>query len=217
MNVTFASIRSKVSQVDRRLLVAFSAIIGFLAWRASIETVFLINGLLLVFLWLQNGLMRLISPAARSYAVFISFWVASKFLLDYISAETTLAQQFQDALLMGSRLITLALLSFIMTHDATPRKMGFVLSWFSKPFLRADAWKAALTLALMLSAMTRIGRMLRNLNQTLYLRNPSLPIYRRFMLIGLTALRVLAQESESIAIAIASRDLYRPEPWEADR
>ena len=216
MNAVLTHIRSQIASLDRRLLVIASALIGFAAWQVSLETVLLINAFLFLFLWLQASLLRLKSPAAKSYAFLIIFWTISKFLLDTVSFNTSLETRILDASTMAARLLSLAFLSFIITYNASPRKMGAVLAWFSKPFLRKNSWKASLALALMLSAMVRIGRTLKSINQTLYLRNPTLPVYRRFMLIGLTTLRILAQESENITIAIASRDLYRPEPWEPE-
>ncbi|MDR1827147.1 MAG: hypothetical protein LBR29_02315 [Methylobacteriaceae bacterium] len=205
-----------VRRLDIRALVLASAVAGFFVWVLPARPVLMLDAGFFAFLALQGGLSRLNGAAARTYIKFVVFWVAAKFLVDCIGADNTVGERLADAGVLALRLTGLALLGLIITGDSSPRALGQALSWFAKPLLREHSWKAALALSLMLTAMPRIGRTAANLNRTLRLRGTSLSIVRRFTLIALATLRIIAQEAESIAIAVMTRDLFRPEPWQTD-
>ena len=204
-------------KADSRTRVITTAFLGACAWFLPIIAVLLLNILLFVVLWLHGGLTKTNRQRAKYYTVFILFWLGTKFLMDCFNPQLSLKDQLIIVGTLGLRLLALASLSFIIIQNTSSKELGQTLSWFLRPFLRNRAWKASLALAIMLSALPRIGRTLSALNQTFHIRNPNLSLIRRIIFISLAALRISAQETENIATAILSRDLYRPEPWENDQ
>jgi hypothetical protein len=65
----------------------------------------------------------------------------------------------------------------------------------------------------MISFLPKITATMTEINRSLKLRAPKLSAYHRLRLMGLTTLRAVGSQTWDTAIAIASRDLYRPEPW----
>jgi len=82
-----------------------------------------------------------------------------------------------------------------------------------RPVLAQNAWRAALALCLMMAFLPRSLRAMKDLRRSLLMRAPNLAPYKRVGLLGLALLRVISSQTWDMTLAIASRNLYRPEPW----
>ncbi len=208
---------SPLRHIDPRVSIAVTALVGLSVWN--------LPKIAVVILTVVAGIFAIVAGAGRSGSrrtwilggSFLVFWVGTKFIFDWWNHPDAIGEAASEALWMGIRLALLLLLGMILSLITTPRGLGLAFSWFLKPVMRNDAWKAGLALALMLSFIPRTFRTLAALKRSLDMRCPHLSFYRRMFLLGLAVLRVLALQSWGVAMAVASRNLYRAEPWEYPR
>ena len=221
-----------LAAVDPRALVAAVTAAGVLAWLLPWPGLLCFFALACV---LAVTVCR-VTPGGRralsAYGLFVLLWALSSFCLAFFEQPDALAPALEGALLLGARLFTLLGLALAVPLAATPLTLGRTLAWYLhwparaeahicslwpggrlKPVLFTGVWRAALALTLMMAFFPRLLRIVAALRRSLQLRAPRLALHRRFALLGLAVLRVCSAQTWDMALAIASRDLYRPEPW----
>ncbi len=201
-----------LKHLDPRVLIAVASLAGLSVWLVPGEAAILIALLAVIAAWGAGAGRKIHRNLLRGYALFLLFWVGTRFLFGWWN--TSLAQAVIEASLHGVRLVALLALGIVLSLIATPRSLGLAFAWFLKPAMRQNAWKAGLAFALMLSFIPRVFRSFTALRRSLNQRCPHLGFYRRTFLLGLSILRVLSLQSWDVAMAVATRNLYRSEPWE---
>jgi hypothetical protein len=219
---------------DARVLACAAAVLNVLAWTAPPEALFC----LLVFACACAITAFCVMPWGRAilaaYGFFILTWVVARFCLYLFEHPGAFVPALEGAALLGCRLFALLGLTLAVPLTMTPLTLGRVLSWFLgwltrpeaalcslpplrsrlRPALGEGAWRASLALALMMAFFPRAVRTLADLRRNLRVRAPNLSRRRSIGLLALAALRILSVQTLDMALAIASRDLYRPQPWQ---
>ncbi len=221
-----------LAALDARALVFSVAGLGILAWILPWNGLFL----LLVPACALAATAVYVMPRGRAalaaYGFFVLTWAVSRLCLYLFEHPGAFGPALEGALLLGCRLFTLLGLALAVPLAVTPLTLGRVLSWSLawlvrlesavcfglfrgkiKPLLGEGVWRAALALALMMAFFPRALGALSDLRRSLRLRAPKLPLHRRFTLLALAALRVLSVQTWDMTLAIASRGVYKPEPW----
>lgn len=217
---------------DPRALVAAVTITGLLAWLLPWQGLLWFFALACILAVAACRTMPGGRQTLGAYGIFVLLWVLSSFFLRLFDQPDAVGSAMKEALLLGARLFTLLGLAMAVPMAATPLTLGRTLAWYLhwparaeayvcslwpggglKPKIFTGVWRAALALALMMAFFPRLLRMLAALRRSLQLRAPRLALHRRFALLGLAVLRVCSAQTWDMALAIASRDLYRPEPW----
>ena len=124
-----------------------------------------------------------------------------------------LRQTAMDAALLGLRLCVLIGLGLLLALTTSPRQLGLALSWFLRPVLGKNAWKTALSLALMIHFLPLVQTTFAQVKQTIRLRQPKRSRWERVLLVTQATLRLLAQKTWSQTVAVAARGLDSPEAW----
>lgn len=206
--------KTALKNIDHRILVVLSALIGVSIWVLPIPILFPFILLLYIFFQIRGGLTIDQKKSVSRYFYFILFWVSTKFIIDTLVLSSSFEIVYTGSVLLFFQLFILILLSLIINQNVSPRIIGQTMGWFVKPILGKKAWKVSLLLMIMLSMMPRIFRLSQKLNQTILIRAPHLSLFKRISLTSIAVLKITFSETESIAIAILSRDLFRSEPWE---
>lgn len=225
--------RTQLARVDVRLLVAFVSVGGVLAWTLPWQggAVFFLTACAAAAtaaVELKDG-----RAALAAYGLFVLLWTTSQLLLFLFENPGRFEEAVAVSALLGARLFTLLGLALLVPLVATPLLLGRTLTWYlrwlvvaeafvcrvvfrnkARPFLAENVWRAALALTLMAAFFPRSLRAAAALRRSLALRAPRLPLYKKAALMGLALLRVVGAQTWDMALAVASRDLYRPEPWE---
>ena len=179
-----------------------------------------------------------------AYASFSIFWTLSYGFLQlweqslWNTAPTAapMLALYGQSLLFGLRLFVLVGFGLVIPLTTSAISLGRVLVWFLQgpawlekwfcrhilrnrvqPALFAHCWRAGLTLAVMVAFLPRACRSIAALGNTLKLRAPHLSGRKRMTLLCMVCLRLLGTQTWDTALSIASRDLYRPEPWQFKR
>lgn len=226
--------RGLAISTDPRLLLVLVSLCGTLAWLLPAAT-------LVVFLppaLLSAATVCAASSGGRtavlSYSGFVLFWGLSYFLLQLWEhwGQGAALPILYDAFIFAARLFCIFGFAALLPLALSPVTIGRSLTWFIqrlallegrfcrtvlrgklRPRLMEAAWKAGLGLSIMASFLPRTFNVLRELSRTLKVRAPHLPLTRRMSLLGLAGLRILGTQTWDMAISIAARNLYRPEPW----
>lgn len=217
--------RGLALRLDARALIALVSLCGTLAWLLPWPALF-------IFLppaAASAGAAYVLTPGGRAafkaYMGFVLFWALSYFLLQIWEHGSGAALPvFYGALVFGGRLFTVLGLAMLLPLCVSAVTAGRALTWYiqrvgllvggrMRERVMEAAWKAGLSLAVMASFMPRVFRVLKGLSQTLKMRAPHLPLHRRLMLLGLSALRLLGRQTWDMSVSIAARGLYRAEPW----
>ena len=227
------AVRSRVARIDPRLLVALVSLGGVLAWLLPWQGGAVFFALACVLALTAAVELRDGRAALAAYGLFVLIWTVSQLLL-YLFENPG---QFGDALAvsayLGGRLFTLLGLALAVPLAATPLTLGRTLAWYLgwlagaetfvcttllrgkvRPVLAGGAWRAALALTLMMAFLPRSMRAVGALKRSLSLRAPRLPLHKKVALMGLAVLRVVSSQTWDMTLAIASRNMDRPEPWE---
>ena len=227
-------LKQRLTQLDPRLLALLCALSGICAWTMPWPALFFFVPPALVFYVAAFALLPGGRAILAAYAGFSAFWAVSFGLLQYWEHPDNREYFLQAGLIFGLRLFTLLGMALPVPLALTAIKLGRVLTWYVKslawlevkfcslpalrgklkPKIAENAWRCGLTLVIMLSFLPRAFRLMQSLGRTLRTRAPGLPLCRRVTLLGFAALRVLSVQTWDMTIAIASRDLYRPLPWE---
>jgi hypothetical protein len=219
--------------MDVRLLVALVSGGGMLAWTmpwpvAAFFFVLACGIAATAFMLLREG-----RAALTTYGVFVLLWTVSQLVLYLFENPGQFGTALAVSASLGGRLFALVGLALAVPLCATPLMLGRTLSWYLgwlvaaeaflcakafrgrlRPVLAGGVWRAALALCLMMAFFPRAMRALKSLRQSLALRAPGLPARKRTALLGLALLRVVSAQTWDMTLAIASRNIYRPEPWE---
>jgi len=227
-------LKQRLTQLDPRLLVLLCALGGVCAWTMPWQSLLFFVPLALLFYLAAFVLLPGSRAMLTAYAVFSAFWATSFGLLQFWEHPGNLEYFLQAGLIFGLRLFTLLGLALPVPLALTAIKLGRVLTWYAKslawlevkfcslpavngklrPKIAENAWRCGLALVIMASFLPRAFRLMQSLSRALRTRAPHLPLCKRVTLLGLAALRVLSVQTWDMTIAIASRDLYRPVPWE---
>ena len=176
-----------------------------------------------------------------AYASFALFWTLSFAFLQVWEqglwatppASPEMVRLYGQSLLFGLRLFALVGLGLAVPMTTSAITLGRILVWYLQgpawieerfcrhllrgrvqPFLFGRCWQVGLALAIMLAFLPRACRSLAAIRRTLLLRAPHLPARKRLTLLCLASLRLFGAQTWDTALSIASRNLYRPEPWQ---
>lgn len=228
------AVRAALERIDTRLLAALVSTGGVLAWvlpRGWAVAVFFCIALVIALTAVK--LLRDGRGVLLAYVVFVLLWAGSQFLLFLWENPGAYREALEAALFLGARLFTLLGLALAAPLAATPFALGRTLAWYlgrvagleryvrnrifrgkATPFFTEGAWRAALAISLMMAFFPRALRAMKELRRSLAMRAPNLKPHRRAGLVGLAVLRIASAQTWDMTLAVASRNLYRPEPWE---
>ncbi|CAK7008649.1 MAG: hypothetical protein DELT_00351 [Desulfovibrio sp.] len=226
-------VRSCLRRLDVRLLVAFVSVGGVLAWVGPWRVTALFFCIALAIALTAAKLLREGRGALLAYTFFVILWTASQLMLFLWENPGAFQEAVEISFLLGARLFTLLGLALAVPLTATPFTLGKTLTWYLgwlvgaenfvcsrifrgkiKPFFAEGVWRAALALSLMMAFFPRVLRAMKSLRQSLAMRAPYLKLHTRVALMGLAILRVVSSQTWDMTLAIASRNVYRPEPWQ---
>lgn len=226
-------VRSCILRVDIRILVAFVSLAGVLSWVMPRQVTAVFFTLALIIAATTVKLAREGRGALIAYGLFILLWTVSQLFLYLFEYPGEFGKALELAVLLGAKLFTLLGLALAVPMAATPLTLGRTLTWYlgwlaamekfvrvtvlrgkARPFFAGGVWRAALALCLMMAFFPRSMRAMASLRRSLKLRAPGLKLHRRVGLLGLAMLRIVSSQTWDMTLAIASRNLYRPEPWE---
>ena len=225
-------VRTFLVNRDARVLVAFVSLAGLFAWLApwQVTAFFFVIACILAFtaaVELRDG-----RAALTTYIIFVLVWTLSQLLLYLMEHPGQFREANLQALSLGGKLFVLLGLALAVPLAVTPLTLGRTFTWFLtwltgtekwlcttifrgkvRPALSEGVWRTSLALCLMMAFFPRSMRAMRDLRRSLLLRAPSLPLRKRVAFLGLALLRVVSSQTWDMTLAIASRNLYRPEPW----
>lgn len=204
--------RHALAAMDPRVKLATALVLGPIIWRLGPgATALSILALGLAAFFTVPG--SSFGPAAlRGNALFVLVWVAAKALFDIwggIAPATALA----ESAVFGARLLCLICLGLILAASTSPRQMGAALSYALTPVLGRRAWKAALALALLVHNLPLAWTAGAAIRRTMRLRCPDLPFSRKPGLFATALLRAVSLTAYDRTMAVAARNLDRPEAW----
>ena len=155
----------------------------------------------------MGALARTERGKLKTYAIFIFFWAASTFLLQWLTGGLAWAAAARNAGDLALRLAALAALTLDLGLLLTPFVLAEVLTRALRPVLgEARANNAGLALAVMLRLIPQTGHCLAGLQQTRKLRCRGLPLSRQLSLLSAAALRHLSRLAWQQSLALASRE-----------
>ncbi|MDQ7830865.1 MAG: hypothetical protein RDU30_03965 [Desulfovibrionaceae bacterium] len=201
-----------LADMDPRVKLAAALLLGPIIWRlgpgaTAVSTLTL--ALLAYFSIPGSGF----GPAAlRGNAVFVLIWAAAKALFD-IWGGVAPATALTESAVFGARLLALIFLGLILAASTSPRQMGAALSYALTPVLGRRAWKAALALALLVHNLPLAWTAGAAIRRTMRLRCPDLPFSRKPGLFATALLRAVSLTAYDRTMAVAARNLDRPEAW----
>ncbi len=225
--------RRCLTRLDTRILVGLVSLSGVLAWVLSWQATLCFFILAAAIAFTAAVELRDGRAALTAYILFVLLWTASQLVLYLFERPGEFGPATAQSLLLGGKLFTLLGLAMAVPLAATPLMLGRTLTWYlgwlvgmeawvcrtvlrgkAAPVLAGGVWRAALALCLMMAFFPRSLRAMRELRRSMLMRAPSLPLRKKVVLMGLALLRVVSAQTWDMTLAIASRDLYRPEPWE---
>lgn len=227
------AVQSFLKWMDIRLLVAFVSVGGVLAWVMPRQVTAVFFCIALIIALTAAKVLHEGRGALLAYTFFVVMWTVSQLMLFLWENPGAFQEALEVALHLGARLFTLLGLALAVLLAATPFTLGKTLTWYLgwltgpekficnrvfrgkvKPFLSEGVWRAALALSLMMAFFPRSLRAMKNLRQSLSMRAPHLKLHKRVGLMGLAMLRIVSVQTWDMTLAIASRNVYRAEPWE---
>ena len=226
------AVKSFIAGIDIRVLVAFVSVAGVLAWTMPWFVTAFFFVLACIIAWTAVIVTREGRGALAAYGFFVLMWSVSQYILYLFEYPGQFDKAIVVAVHLGARLFTLLGLALAVPLAATPLTLGRTLTWYLgwltgtekfmcttvfrgkiRPVLSEGVWRAALALCLMMAFFPRSMRAMSSLRRSLTMRAPHLPLYKRTALMGLAVLRVVSAQTWDMTLAIASRNVYRPEPW----
>ena len=111
------------------------------------------------------------------------------------------------------RMAACFLLGAWLCARCSAQRIALAVEWHLRPLFRDSSWKVGMTLAVMLSAIPRMLRSLREAWDASCLRMRGSSVLRRGKCAVLAALSGLSEEAEDIAFALAARGLDGPASW----
>lgn len=227
------AVRLCIVRTDIRAVVAFVSVGGVLAWILPWQGTAFFCAVAAIITFAAVKLLREGRAALAAYGFFILMWTVSQLILYLFEHPGEFGPAAAVAALLGAKLFTLLGLALAVPLAATPLMLGRTLTWYLGWLVRAEqfvcsvlfrgkitpvvsggVWRAALALSLMMAFFPRSLRAMSNLRRSLVMRAPNLKLYKRVGLLGLGMLRVVSAQTWDMTLAVASRNLYRPAPWE---
>lgn len=227
------AVRSALVRIDVRVLVALVSVAGMLAWVMPRQVTAFFFVLSCGIAFSAATLLKEGRAALAAYGFFVCMWSVSQYLLYLFENPGRFDTALTVSVLLGARLFTLLGLALAVPLAATPLTLARTFSWYLgwlagaeallcgtvfrgkiRPYFSGGVWRAALALCLMMAFFPRSLRAMSALRRSLTLRAPRLPLSRRVALMGIALLRVVSAQTWDMTLAIASRGLYRPGPWE---
>ena len=198
-----------------RLVLAFMAL-SLIAWLAPLWAAgAILAGAMAAGLCL-GALARAERGKLKTYALFIFFWSASTFLLQWLTGSFAWQAAARNAGDLALRLAALAALTLDLGLLLTPFDLARVLARALRPVLgETRANNAGLALAVMLRLIPQAGHCLSGLQQTRKLRCRNLPLFRQPGLLAGAALRHLSRLAWQQSLALAARDIHLAPPARA--
>lgn len=202
--------------LDARPKLAFALLVGMVLWQLPLLIVFFLTVSGGASCRALGGFTRANGILWRMAVLFVVVWSVLKCGLDVWGGAELLTGVSAGAEL-GIRLTTLLLLGFTLTLSTSPLRLGVGLAWYLRPVLGCRAWKTALALSLMIHFLPLALATVGGLRQGLAMRWPGCPWPTRLCLIPLALLRVLSQTTWTQTLAVAARNLDRPDAWRPER
>ncbi|QLA19461.1 CbiQ family ECF transporter T component [Desulfolutivibrio sulfoxidireducens] len=211
-NAARVSPRQYLDGMDPRVKLATALCLGPVVWRlgpagTAALTLFFAAGTIIAVPRSGYG-----SGAVRGNAVFVALWATAKCLFDIWSGMAVTTAVFESAV-FGAKLLTLIFLGLVLAATTSPRQMGAALSWALTPALGHRAWKAALALALLVHNLPLAWTAGAAIRRAMRLRCPDLPFARKPALFATALLRTMSLTAYDRTMAVAARNLDRPEAW----
>ena len=208
--------------LDGRLLLIVALVSGVLIWRLPDLWITPFTAFWVILAFVSGARKKTRPSILRGYALFFLFWVGLKIILDTIGLlwqkspllPETYAPVLIGAGVLGLRLIAMGAVGVFVVGVAGSRKLSIAFAWMLKPFMRKNAWKAALAMTLMLRFIPLTRRILRYSKTAVRLRCESMGVWERMGMVIGVALSLLAKQTWTQTIAVASRGLDCPEAWE---
>ena len=150
----------------------------------------------------------------RRLCWFVLLWTAIKLGLDLLSGAA-LAGAARDGLVLAVRLSALLMLGLVLSLSTSAHSLGLALVWALRPVIgRERAWRAALSLALMVHFLPLCLSTLDQVSTAFRSRCPGGSLAQRALIVPLAVIRGLGQRTWNQALAVAGRGLDRAEAWE---
>jgi biotin transport system permease protein len=204
-----------VTEWDARIKILLALVFGVLTWRTGWPGLALYAAALAYLAATLSGFLDANRRAARAFIIFAAIWTAVKFGLDLWQGAGAPAA-VQNSLLLGARLIVVLLIALVLAQSTSSRRLGLALSWLLRPVLGGHAWKAALSLALMIHFLPLVWFASDAVATGLKARGPGISRKRRMIVFPTALLARLANTTWSQTVAVAARGLDRPEAWRSD-
>ncbi|MGE4297759.1 MAG: hypothetical protein AB7E47_06990 [Desulfovibrionaceae bacterium] len=207
----------RLTAIDARILIATAAAFGVFAWHAGPVGLALYSAGL-AWAWRRTDAPPAGSAQLRGYALFVLFWMAVTFALATLfpegSARPDIWAEARRTGLLGWRLALMIGIGLCLARSGSPHRLGLALCWALRPLVGRDrAWRAALSLSLMIHFLPLATDSAARARHALTVRNLRLPLLQRLTLLPQTVFRCIAQKTWTQTIAVAARNLDRPEAW----
>jgi biotin transport system permease protein len=202
--------------LDARPKLAFALLVGMVLWQLPLLILFVLTIFGGASCRALGGFTKSNGALWQMASLFVLVWSVLKCGLD-IWAGAELLTGLGAGAELGIRLATLLLLGFTLTLSTSPRRLGLGLAWYLRPVLGSSAWKTALALSLMIHFLPLGLAAVGGLRQGLAMRWPDCPWRARLCLIPLALLRILSQTTWTQTLAVAARNLDKPEAWQPER
>lgn len=204
---------TRLLTLDPRIKVLLAVGFGILVWRAGLVGLAAYSCLLGWVCWTLRAGLPGHRHVLKSYGWFLLIWVGAKLALDLWEGMDPIAAA-QAAGLLGLRLSCLLLAGLGLALSTSPRQLGMALVWFLRPVMGKLAWQAALALALMVHYLPITWLTFSQVRSSVRQRCSHMSLYRRMLVVGQAVLRSLGQKTWNQALAVACRNLDRPEAWQ---
>lgn len=200
-----------VRVLDPRLKLLLAAAMGLAVWQAGWTGLGLYAGILAWSLWVLRRRLPAQGAILWAYAGFVLVWTAIKLAAGLIEGAGTGA--VEPALWLGARLLVLLALGLALAASASAPVLGRAACWFLGPVLGRSAWKAALSVSLMIHFLPQVLATIASVRLGLGNRCPGLAWRKGMVIAPLAVMRLLSQKTWSRTLAVAGRGLDDPEAW----
>ena len=207
-----AAVARVLMAADPRLKVLLTFLLGLMTWQAGLAGVLFYGLALGLVLFLLGDVVSANRSVVRTYAAFVLLWMAVKFLFEILDGAGPAAAALR-ATDLGLRLLVLLLLGLALALSTSPRSLGLAAAWLLRPVLGKRAWRAALSLSLMVHFLPLVWQTFSTVQRTIALRARSASWPRRLNLMAQASLRALSQKTWDQTVALAARGLDAPEAW----
>ncbi|MBP3730074.1 MAG: hypothetical protein J6I40_01215 [Mailhella sp.] len=112
------------------------------------------------------------------------------------------------------RIALVFMLGGVLCVFFTAVQLARAAEWYVRPVLPKTSWRIGLALAMMLSIIPEMGRMLSHARESARLRLRSRSLLQKTACIAKLCLQSVSERADSMAFSVAARRLDRPEPWQ---